>query len=152
MCVAAFPIMCIRFVFARRTGGDVPAVQIGEWAAVPLTSLAADRDEAVDTCARLGGFLLYVGECAFCAWRAGGVEEGPRQGGGSRPAAEMVLVSVHVPPAMLEAMDLLVAAGLYQTRSHLIRAAIEELLQRYRPGRDSAYRRRRRSRRRVGET
>jgi len=33
---------------------------------------------------------------------------------------------------MLEAMDVLVAAGLYQTRSHLIRAAIEELLQRYR--------------------
>jgi len=133
----------------------VSAVQIGEWTAVPLTSLAADRDEAVDTCARLGGYLLYVGECAFCARRAGGVEEDPGgQGssGGPRPAEErMVRASVHVPPAMLEAMDVLVAAGLYQTRSHLIRAAIEELLQRYRPSRDSAYRLRRRSRRRVGE-
>jgi len=128
--------MCIQFVFARRAGGGVlgRAVQIGEWVAVPLTSLAADRVEAVDTCARLGGFLLYVGECAFCAWRNSADEDPGGQGpsGGPRPAAEMILVSVHVPPAMLEAMDVLVAAGLYQTRSHLIRAAIEELLQRYR--------------------
>jgi len=96
--------MCIWFVFARWTSEGVPAVQIGEWTAVPLASIAADRDEAVGTCARLGGFLLYVGECAFCAWRnsADGVEEDPGgQGpsGGSRPAEErMIRVSVHEPP------------------------------------------------------
>lgn len=41
---------------------------------------------------------------------------------------KMVIISVHVPPAWVEAMDRLVAAGYAANRSELIRMAIMELL------------------------
>ena len=41
---------------------------------------------------------------------------------------KMVIISVHVPPRMLEMIDRLVDAGYYANRSEAIRAALSEFL------------------------
>jgi len=42
---------------------------------------------------------------------------------------KMQIISVHLPPKMIEMMDAIVAAGLYSNRSELIRAALSEFIQ-----------------------
>ena len=42
---------------------------------------------------------------------------------------DMTIVSFHLPRGMLEAIDALVASGVYKTRSHVVREAIERLLE-----------------------
>ena len=45
-----------------------------------------------------------------------------------RKAEPMELVSVHLPPQMIQALDMLVTRGLYPTRSEAIRDAIAQLI------------------------
>ena len=53
----------------------------------------------------------------------------PRKNGNEK----MVIISVHVPPRMLEMLDRLVEAGYYANRSEAIRAALSEFLAKWAP-------------------
>jgi Predicted transcriptional regulators containing the CopG/Arc/MetJ DNA-binding domain len=44
------------------------SLRLGRFRATPLAVLSANREDAVVICARLGGWLLYFGDCAYCAW------------------------------------------------------------------------------------
>ena len=46
---------------------------------------------------------------------------------------KMIIISVHVPPRMLEMLDRLVEAGYYANRSEAIRAALSEFLAKWSP-------------------
>jgi hypothetical protein len=69
-----------------------------------------------------------------------------RSTGEERPPARsrrrrkrMVLISVHVPPEFVKAMDSLVKEGRYPHRSAVIREAIRQMLRRYREGEEGGY-------------
>lgn len=48
-----------------------------------------------------------------------------------RQKEKMVLISFHVPQSYVDSLDELVRMGIYPTRSEAIRAALRELLSRY---------------------
>jgi len=48
-----------------------------------------------------------------------------------RPRAKSYIVSFHIPGALLEAIDRLVEAGIFNNRSEAIRAAIFNLVKEY---------------------
>jgi hypothetical protein len=50
-----------------------------------------------------------------------------------QPRERMVLISFHLQPKCLKAMDELVATGRYANRSEVVRAAIRQMLERLRP-------------------
>ncbi len=49
----------------------------------------------------------------------------------SKERERMVLISFHVPQSYVEVLDELVKLGLYPSRSEAIRAALRELLNKY---------------------
>jgi metal-responsive CopG/Arc/MetJ family transcriptional regulator len=51
----------------------------------------------------------------------------------SRKRERMVLVSFHVPQTYIDTINELVRRGVYPSRSEAVRAAIRELLGKYRP-------------------
>jgi len=51
----------------------------------------------------------------------------------SKEREKMVLISFHVPRSYVEVLDELVRMGVYPSRSEAIRAALRELLGKYKP-------------------
>jgi len=48
------------------------------------------------------------------------------------PKPSSVIISFHIPPTVLDAIDKLVEAGVFHTRSEAIRLAVFEMLTKYR--------------------
>jgi Predicted transcriptional regulators containing the CopG/Arc/MetJ DNA-binding domain len=44
------------------------AIKLDRFRAVPLTVLSENREDAVDICVYLGGWLLYFNGYTYCAW------------------------------------------------------------------------------------
>jgi Arc/MetJ-type ribon-helix-helix transcriptional regulator len=48
------------------------------------------------------------------------------------PKSSSMIISFHIPPTVLDAIDKLVEAGIFHTRSEAIRLAVFEMLAKYR--------------------
>jgi len=101
------------------------AARVLEAAGVGIMATSRGVFAVVDDVAE---FMRRTGDVALTPDRPSLPPPRRRRAGADR----MVLISVHLPPEWLGAIDTLVSRGRYSTRSALIREALGQMLERYR--------------------